>query len=93
MELLPIVTHPKGIANIKTRCKEQRQRCKLHPPRIYFPPRGFAVLATSGQLRAVNYLINSKQEFSVHWQKPGNREITPAAVIQSEAAGVGGSKT
>lgn len=50
-------------------------------------------MAASGQLRAVNYLINSKQEFSVHWQKPRNSEIIPAAVIQSRAAGEGGTKT
>lgn len=60
---------------LKTRCKSRDRGVKLLLPRAHFPTRGFAVLATSGQLRPVNYLINSKGEFSVHRRKSRNREI------------------
>lgn len=90
--------HQKCIANIETLCKyREKKKHKLLLIRISFPIHQPAVPGMSDRLRPVNYLINSKQEWKYFQftgkKKSRNREIITAAVIPSEGAVVGGTKT
>lgn len=95
MQLLSIVTLQKCIANIKTLCKYRGKSINYSLYVLVFQCFNlqYWICQTSSDLWIIWSIANKNKSIFSSLKKSRNWEITTAAVIQSERAVVGGTKT